>query len=199
MWVAAILLQAAPARADALDSLKKTYAAVQTVQANFSQKIAIVTLKRERESKGEFFYKRGKGFLWKYAAPSPRIFLYDGKAIWQAEEEKPFVTRDTVDKGKIQGSFLDLVDDVARLDDYFAVQETGRDKEGFVLLLTPKKEGMLQLAKLWVDANYLIKRIEITEVTGNVNILSFSSTRINKPLDDSLFKFNPGKKEIVER
>jgi chaperone LolA len=195
----AILFQAAPARADALDSLKKTYASVQTVQANFNQKITIVTLKRERESKGEFFYKRGKGFLWKYSAPSSRIFLYDGKAIWQAEEEKPFVTRDTVDKSKIQGSFLDLVDDVAKLDDYFKVQEAGRDKEGFVLLLTPRRDGMLQSARLWVDASYLIKRIEITEVTGNVNTLSFSSTKINRPLEDTLFTFNPGKKEIVER
>ncbi len=187
------------AKADALDALKKTYASVQTVQANFSQKITIVTLKRERESKGEFFYKRGKGFLWKYAAPSSRIFLYDGKAIWQAEEDKPFVTKDTVDRGKIQGSFLDLVDDVAKLDDYFKVQETGRDKEGLVLLLTPRKEGMLQSARLWVDTGYLVKRIEITEVTGNVNTLSFSSTRINRPLEDSLFKFDPGKKEVVER
>ena len=58
---------------------------------------------------------------------------------------------------------------------------------------------MLQSARLWVDASYLIKRIEITEVTGNVNMLSFSSTKINRPLEDTLFKFNPGKKEIVER
>jgi len=199
LGLATIFLQTASARADALDSLKKTYASVQTVQANFSQKITIATLKRERESKGEFFYKRGKGFLWKYSAPSSRIFLYDGKAIWQAEDEKPFVTRDTVDKSKIQGSFLDLVDDAAKLDDYFKVQEAGRDKDGLVLLLTPKREGMLQSARLWADTGYLIKRIEITEVTGNVNVLSFSSTRMNKPLDDELFKFNPGKKEIVER
>jgi len=199
LCLVAMLIQAAPARADALDMLKKTYAGIQTVEARFNQKISIATLKRERESKGEFYYKRGKGFLWKYSAPSPKIFLYDGKAIWQAEEEKSFVTKDRVDKAKIQGSFLDLVDDVSKLDELFNVQETGKDKEGTVLLLIPRKEGMLQSARMWVDTNYLIKRIEITEVTGNVNALSFSSTRINKPLDDTLFVFNPGKKEIVER
>jgi chaperone LolA len=199
MWVAAILLQAAPARADAIDMLKKTYAGIQTVEARFNQKISIATLKRERESKGEFYYKRGKGFLWKYSAPVPKVFLYDGRAIWQADEEKPFVTKDRVDKAKMQGSFLDLVDDVSKLDELFTIQETGQNKEGTMLLLMPRKEGMLQSARLWVDTNYLIKKIEITEVTGNINTLSFSSTRINKPLDDTLFVFNPGKKEIVER
>jgi chaperone LolA len=197
--LATIFLQAAPGRAEAIDMLKKTYAGIQTVEARFTQRISIATLKRERESKGEFYYKRGKGFLWKYSAPAPKVFLYDGKAIWQADEEKPFVVKDKVDKAKMQGSFLDLVDDVSKLDELFKVQETGQDKEGTVLLLMPRKEGMLQSARMWVDTNYLIKKIEITEVTGNVNTLSFSSTRINKPLDDTLFVFNPGKKEIVER
>ena len=199
LYICMMLIVPAAARADAVDMLKKTYAGIQTVEARFNQKISIVTLKRERESKGEFYYKRGKGFLWKYSAPSPKIFLYDGKAIWQADEEKPFVTKDRVDKTKIQGSFLDLVDDVSKLDELFTVQETGKDQEGTMLLLMPRKEGMLQSARMWVDTNYLIRKIEITEVTGNVNALSFSSTKINKPLDDTLFVFNPGKKEVVER
>jgi chaperone LolA len=196
---AALLFSSSVARADSLDMLKKTYAGIQTVEARFNQRISIATLKRERESKGEFYYKRGKGFLWKYSAPVPKVFLYDGRAIWQADEEKPFVTKDRVDKAKMQGSFLDLVDDVSKLDELFTIQETGQNKEGTMLLLMPRKEGMLQSARLWVDTNYLIKKIEITEVTGNINTLSFSSTRINKPLDDTLFVFNPGKKEIVER
>ena len=75
------LLWPGVARGDAIDMLKKTYAGIQTVEARFNQKISIATLKRERESKGEFYYKRGKGFLWKYSAPAPKVFLYDGRAI----------------------------------------------------------------------------------------------------------------------
>lgn len=199
IWVAAILFQAAPARADAVDVLKKTYAGIQTVEARFNQKILISTLKRERESKGEFYYKRGKGFLWKYTGPNRKVFLYDGKALWQADEEQPFVIKERVDKGKVQGSFLDLVEDISKLDEYFAIQEVAQDKEGTMFLLAPKKEGMLQSARIWVDTKYLVSKIEITEITGNTNTLSFSSVKVNKPLDDGLFIFNPGKKEIMER
>ncbi len=197
--VPAVLFQAAPARADAVDMLKKTYAGIQTVEARFNQKILISTLKRERESKGEFYYKRGKGFLWKYTSPSRKVFLYDGKALWQADEEQPFVIKERVDKGKVQGSFLDLVEDISKLDEYFTIQEVAQDKEGTMFLLAPKKEGMLKEARIWVDPKYLVRQIEITEITGNTNTLSFSSVRVNKPLDDGLFIFNPGKKEIMER
>ncbi|HME45468.1 MAG TPA: outer membrane lipoprotein chaperone LolA [Syntrophorhabdales bacterium] len=195
----AILLQPAPARADAIDVLKKTYAGIQTVEARFNQKILIATLKRERESKGDFYYKRGKGFLWRYTGPNRKVFLYDGKALWQADEEQPFVIKERVDKGKVQGSFLDLVEDVSKLDEYFTIQEVAQDKEGFMFLLLPKKEGMLKQARMWVDTKYLVRQIEVTEITGNINTLSFSSVKVNKELDDALFIFNPGKKEIMER
>jgi outer membrane lipoprotein-sorting protein len=68
-----------------------------------------------------------------------------------------------------------------------------------MFLLAPKKEGMLKEARIWVDPKYLVRQIEITEITGNTNTLSFSSVRVSKPLDDGLFIFNPGKKEIMER
>ena len=196
---AALLFSPGVARADALEMLKKTYAEVQTVEARFDQKITIATVRRERESKGEFYYKRSRGFLWKYSAPTVKLFLYDGKAMWQSEEEKPFVVKERVDRARMQGSFFDLVDDVSKLDELFNVRESAKEKEGSVLLLTPKKEGMLQSARMWLDNQYLVRRIEITEATGNTNTLSFSAIKINKGLSDSLFVFNPGKKEIVER
>ena len=85
-------LRARP-RPETLDALKKTYAEITTVEAHFHQTILIKALKREREMEGDFFYKRSKGFLWKYTAPKEKIFLYDGAAMWQAEEDAPFVTR----------------------------------------------------------------------------------------------------------
>jgi len=201
VFVSSILLLGQPrvARADAVDLLKKTYAGIQTVEAGFNQKIVISTLKRERESKGEFYYKRGKGFLWKYTSPNHKIFLYDGKAMWQGDEEQPFVIKERVDKGKVQGSFLDFVEDISKLDEVFTIQAVAQDKEGTMFLLAPKKEGMLKEARIWVDTKYLVKRIEITEITGNTNTLSFSSIKVNKHLDDGLFIFNAGGKEIMER
>ena len=78
----------AHARPETLDALKKTYGGITSVEAHFHQRILIKALKREREMEGDFFYKRSKGFLWKYTAPKEKIFLYDGAAMWQAEDAR---------------------------------------------------------------------------------------------------------------
>jgi chaperone LolA len=185
--------------ANELDSIKKTYSQITTVEAQFQQRIFITALKKERQMKGEFYYKRSKGFLWKYTTPRGKIFLYDGAAIWQAEEEKPFVIKERVDKEKMEGNFLDLVEDVTRLDRLFSVKQSVRQDEMDILELAPKKEGVMQSARIWVDKRSLIRRMEITEITGNVNTIEFSSIKVNKPLEDVIFVFEPGKKEIIER
>ena len=181
-----------------LDGLKQKYGEMQSVEAQFRQKIFIAALKREREMRGEFYYKRSKGFLWKYTEPKEKLFLYDGTVVWQAEEEKPFVMRTRVDKEKMGGTFLDLIEDVTRLDRYFEVKKVTKEKDLTGITLIPKKEGTIQAARMWVDGQSLIRKMEITEITGNVNTIEFSSIRINRPLKESLFVFEPGKKEIME-
>ena len=112
---------AGPARAETLNALEKTYSQITSVEAHFHQTILIKALKREREMEGDFYYKRSKGFLWKYTAPKEKIFLYDGAALWQADGGAPFVTRQRIDKEHMEGKFLDLVDDVTRLDALFTL------------------------------------------------------------------------------
>jgi outer membrane lipoprotein-sorting protein len=183
---------------DTLDALEKTYGAIRSIEAHFSQKISIKALKREREMEGDFFYKRSEGFLWKYRVPKEKTFLYDGTAIWQAEEGQPFVIRDRVDKARLEGTFLDLVDDVTRLDRLFAVRQVGREGGMEVLELVPRKEGTLKSARIWVDDRYLIRRMEIDEITGNTNVIEFSAIKIDKPVADSLFVFKVGGREIID-
>ncbi|MGD0231136.1 MAG: outer membrane lipoprotein carrier protein LolA [Syntrophorhabdales bacterium] len=200
MVIAAFLLlwSAGAVRADTLDAIRKTYREIQTVEAHFQQKIFIKALKRERDTEGDFFYKRSKGFLWKYTAPKEKIFLYDGAFIWQAEQDKPFVTREKVDRGHMEGNFLDLVDDVTRLDTLFTLKQSAREADMEVLVLVPKKEGTLQAARIWVDGRRIIRKMEITEITGNVNIIDFSQVRVNGPVADSLFVYKPKGKEIID-
>jgi outer membrane lipoprotein carrier protein len=185
--------------ADQLDNIKKTYSEVKTIEAQFSQKITISALKRQRELKGEFYYKRGKGFLWKYTTPKEKVFLFDGSAVWQAEEDKSYVVKEKMNKEKMEGNFLDLVDDVTHLDSHFLVKSSSKQDDMEVLQLIPKKEGGLQSARLWIDDKAFISKIELTEITGNVNIIDFSSTKINKPVSDTIFVFKPGNKQIEER
>ena len=182
------------------DGIKKTYSEIVTLEARFQQRIFIASLKKERDSEGEFFYKRHKGFLWKYKAPKVRYFLYDGRYIWQGDEEKPFVIKERIRKEKTGGTFLDLIDDIAKLDEQFSLTRSSRSGDLEVLELAPKKEGTVTAARVFIDLQNLVRKIEIDEFTGNTNAIEFSSIKINRETDDGRFVFRPDKeKEIIER
>ncbi len=82
-----MILMAVPVlcRASGLDSVKKTYAGINTLDAKFHQKLFIENIKKTREFDGEFSCKRGKGFLWRYTSPKTKYFLFDGQYMWQGE------------------------------------------------------------------------------------------------------------------
>ena len=188
------------AKASPLDAVKKTYSEITTMEATFHQKIFIASLKREREFNGEFLYKRQKGFLWKYKAPKVKYFLYDGRYIWQGEDEKPFIIKEKINKAKTGGTFLDLIEDISKIDEQFTLKQQSKAGELEILELLPKKDGTVNSARVWLDKQNRVRKIEIHEFTGNVNTIEFSSIKINQPIDDTKLIFKPDKqKEIIER
>jgi len=69
-----------------------------------------------------------------------------------------------------------------------------------VLNLTPKKDSLVKSARIWIDRQNMVKRIEIKEFTGNINTMTFSSIKVNQPIDDGKFTYKPDKgTEIIER
>ncbi len=182
------------------DSLKKTYAGINSLEATFRQKIFVAGIKKIRDFDGDFFFKRHKGFLWKYTRPKGKTFLYDGRYMWQEEEEKSFVLKNKVSREKTGGTFFDLIEDIARIDNLFTVKQQSMIAGMQYFELVPKKDSSVNLAKLWIDKNNLLRKIEILEFTGNVNTIEFSDIKVNASVADSKFVYkSDGKKEIVER
>jgi chaperone LolA len=182
------------------DPIKATYSKINTLTAKFHQKVLISSLGKEREFDGSFFYKRQKGFLWQYSLPKGKFFLYDGRFIWQGEEEKPLVTKDKVNKEKTGGTFLDLVEDFSKLDDLFSLKGEGKGGNVDILELLPKKDSTIKSARVWIDKQNIVKKIELHEFTGNVNVIEFTSIKVNQTVEDGRFIFKPEKgKEIIER
>ncbi|MRR08257.1 MAG: outer membrane lipoprotein carrier protein LolA, partial [Deltaproteobacteria bacterium] len=156
-WISVPLCTAQDAKkaetASPFDSLKKTYAAINSLEAGFHQKIYVSGIKKIRDFDGEFFFKRHKGFLWKYTKPKGKTFLYDGRFMWQDEEDKPFVLKNKVSREKTGGTFFDLVEDIAKIDDLFTVKQQSVIAGMQYFELVPKKDSSVNMAKLWIDKN----------------------------------------------
>jgi outer membrane lipoprotein carrier protein len=182
------------------DSLKKTYAGINSLEASFHQKIFVSGIKKMRDAEGDFFFKRHKGFIWKYTKPKGKLFLYDGRYMWQEEEDKPFVLKNKVSAEKTGGTFFDLIEDIAHIDNLFTVKQQSMVAGMQYFELVPKKDSSVNMAKLWIDKNNLLRKIEILEFTGNINTIEFTDIKVNPPINDAKFIYKPdGKKDIVER
>lgn len=186
--------------ASPFEGIKKTYGSITTLQAKFTQKIFLAGLKKERIFAGDFLYKRKKGFLWSYTEPKEKYFLYDGSHMWQGETDKTFVIKEKANKNKTGGAFLDLVEDMAAMDELFVLTKSSRSGDLELLELKPKKEGTVTYAKIWITRENLVRKIEIGEFSGNINMLEFTAVKINSPVDEGKLSFkNTGGKEILER
>jgi outer membrane lipoprotein-sorting protein len=186
--------------ASEFDSVKKTYVGINTLETKFHQKLFIENIKKALEFDGEFFYKRGKGFLWRYTKPKAKSFLYDGQYIWQDDEDKAFVLKSKKNKEKTENAFLDLVEDITKLDDLFTLKQESVSGDMTVLDLVPKKEGNITAAKVWIDKQALVRKLEIKEFTGNINTIEFSAVKVNQSIIDGKFIYKPDKKkEIIEQ
>ena len=182
------------------DPLKKTYAGINSLEASFRQKIFVSGIKKIREFDGDFFFKRQKGFLWQYTKPRGKSFLYDGHYMWQDEEGKTFVLKSKVSREKTGGTFFDLIEDIARIDNLFTVKQHSIATGMQYFELIPKKDSSVTLAKLWIDRNNLLRKIEIVEFTGNINTIEFADIKVNPPINDAKFTYkSDGTKEVVER
>lgn len=182
------------------DSIKKTYAGITSLEASFHQKIFVSGIKKIRDFDGDFYFKRQKGFLWQYTKPKSKTFLYDGRHMWQDEEGKTFVLKSKVSREKTGGTFFDLVEDIARIDNIFTVKQHSilAGMEYFELL--PKKDSTVNMAKIWIDKKNLLRKIEILEFTGNINTIEFTDIKVNAPVSDSKFIYkSDGIKDVVER
>ncbi len=182
------------------DSIKKTYAGITALEASFHQKIFVSGIKKIRDFDGNFYFKRHKGFLWKYTKPKGKTFLYDGHYMWQDEEGKTFVLKSKVSREKTGGTFFDLVEDIARIDNLFTVKQHSMLAGMQYFELLPKKDSTVNIAKIWIDKNNLLRKIEILEFTGNVNTIEFTDIKVNAPVSDSKFTYkSDGIKDVVER
>ena len=141
LYIIILLIAPVLCGASEFDSIKKTYAGINTLEAKFHQKLFIENIKKAREFDGEFSYKRGKGFLWRYTKPKAKYFLYDGQFMWQDDEEKTFVLKEKINKEKTGGTFFDLVEDITKIDDLFTLKQEGVSGDMTVLDLVPKKRG----------------------------------------------------------
>ncbi len=203
-------------------ALEQGYNTLADVQADFSQRTVIASIKREEHGKGELFIKKGGKsqamFRFNYIKPRQQI-ISDGKQVWYYLPDNRQVMISDV-KALFAGgngialNYLTGMGHVSR-DFNISFAKEARDRNGnYVLDLTPKKPNQvmtrlrLTIAAPAVEqfresgkplALFPIVASAMDDPYGNRTFFEFSRVRVNQGMSSGRFAFKvPAGVEIIK-
>ena len=228
MILATILaIMAAPAFAaadaglqDVIAAVEHAYGSVEDMQANFSQRTYVSSLKREEKGGGELLLKkRASGnamFRFNYTRPKQQI-ISDGKTVWYyLPENRQVMVTDAAKLfsggNAIALSYLTGLGNLAA-DFNITLAGNGPDKKGnYVLELVPKKSNQ-SVAKLLLTvsaetvekgkgsaAGFPIVASVLHDQLGNRTTIEYTKIRVNRGLGSDRFSFKiPAGVEVIKQ
>jgi len=178
-----------------VESLQRKYDRLSTLSTDFVQ-IYSAPGERTRRETGKLLLKKPGKMRWDYSTPEAKLFLSDGRNIFEYVPSEAMATKVSVkESDDLRAPFMFLLGrgnlrrDFRRIE---ASNEAPAQTGNLVLKLTPKRTSMFQ--ELFVEVqpdNLKIARLTIIESGGARSDFIFSNLEENPPLNDDRFTFRP--------
>jgi len=205
-----------------IDTLEQGYNALADLQADFSQRTLIASVKREDHGKGELFLKKTKGntamFRFDYTKPRQQI-VCDGKKVWYylPDNKQVMVGEATALFAGGNGIALNYLTGMGHVSRDFNISfaKEERDQKGnYVLDMAPKKPSQvmtrlrLTIAASAVDqfqesgkpqSPFPILSSVVDDPVGNRTIIDYSRVKVNQGIGNGRFSFKiPKGVEVIK-
>lgn len=185
----ALLLAAAAARADAIDTLKAFVSDVKTGRASFTQVVTSPDGAKRKSSNGSFEFARPNRFRFAYAKPYEQLIVGDGQKIWLHDPDLNQVTVRPM--GEALGSTPAALLAGSNLDKDFTLKALPDEGGLQWVQATPRqKDSGFQSVKVAFRAKQLAA-VEIVDSFGQRSRLDFTQVEANAPLPADRFRFTP--------
>jgi len=172
-----------------LSKLQNKYESVKDITVTFTQEVTFGISKMRQKIEGTIRIKKGNKYRIEL---EKQTIVTDGKTVWSHSHINNQVI---VDKFKDDPKSLSpdhvLINVPKNYNSIFIGNETLLDKKTSIVKLTPKDDkSLVKFMKVWVDLDeYLMRKIEIVDVSDNVNIYIIKSIKLNTGIPDDTFLF----------
>ena len=187
---------------DIIEEVQDTYEDMDNFTASFKRVESFKLTGTVSETAGKVWIKDGTKY--RFESDEQKV-ITDGKTVWSynAINNQVIVDRVRTESGALLPR--DMLFKYPK--EYFSTllrTEKQGGKDIFVIKLTPKGKvtGVVKSMKIWVqDDNWLIKKIEITDLNNNSTKFEISNIDISTKLSDDLFSYKdiPGVRVIDMR
>lgn len=189
LFAGALLLAAAAAQADAIDTLKAFVSDVKTGRASFTQVVTSPDGAKKKTSNGSFEFARPNRFRFAYAKPYEQLIVGDGQKIWLHDPDLNQVTVRPMSEtlgatpaALLAGSSLDKDFNLKALPDEAGLQ--------WVQATPKQKDSGFQSVKVGFKGKQLAA-VEIVDSFGQRSRLDFAQVEANASLPADRFRFTP--------
>jgi outer membrane lipoprotein carrier protein len=190
---------AAPNISEILDGVEKRYNRVRTLQVFFEQTYD-APRRGPRTETGELFLRKPGRMRWEYSSPKGKLFISDGKTVWLYTPDLNRVERTKVkESDDLRAPLAFLLGRVDFERDF--KRFLSRQKNGQTWITAePKSDRLLfRDIEFRVGPQFQIEELIITDQMNSVMSFRFASEKVNPPLNDRLFAFQPpAGAEVIE-
>lgn len=181
-----------------IENVQERYEDMTDATITFSQSVRFKVSKAEQTVKGTLQFKKPNKYR---IETDERTVVTDGTTSWSWNPRNRQVVIDNYKEETHSLSPERLL--LSYPKDHFSTyigEEKVAGQSTYVLKLTPKEEGSFATAmKIWVAKDWLIRKVEITDVNGAVTTYMIEKISIDQKLADSRFSFTlPEKAEVID-
>ena len=173
-----------------IEKVQSKYDKIDDVVLSFTQSVKFKVSKTEQQTSGTLYFKKKH----KYRIETDQhVIVTDGKTSWSYSPQNKQVIVDKYKEDKHSLSPEHLL--VSYPQDFYS-SLTGEEKLGtesvYVLKLTPKEDNSFATKmKIWISKNWIIRKIETTDISGAVTTYSIKDIVIDKGIAEGKFEFKP--------
>ncbi len=183
--------------------LQARYEETKTMTADFKQSTSVPMSTRKRLGAGKVVISKPGRIRWDYQAPDKQVLISDGKKVSMFVANSAQMIVQPVSQyinSDVTYAFFVGTGNIVR---DFKVLPPERQGDGSLkaIKLVPKTaHPQVDYLHVWIDENFMIRRLEIVDHFGSITDLAFSNITRNEPVSPETFAFIPPLgTEIIEQ
>ncbi|MDH3272886.1 MAG: outer membrane lipoprotein carrier protein LolA [Gemmatimonadota bacterium] len=205
--VALLLLHAVPSAAQdrglsVIERAGDRYASVETVCADFTQRLEVPLLGSERTGTGRLCTGRPNLFAMRFADPAGDLIVVDGDFAWVyfPSNDAKTVLKTTAERSAGGRDFHRefLVDPSSKYDVAYEAEEMLDGRATHRIRMRPKGPASYRAAVLWIDDGApVLRRLRLEEENGNVRTITLADVVFGADVGIEWFTFTPPEGALV--
>ena len=178
-----------------VDALQAKYRKLSTLSADFTQ-VYTASRERNRRESGRLLLKKPGKMRWDYSSPENKLFVSDGKVIYEYVPSEKIATRTKVrESSDLRAPFMFLLGRGDLRRDFRTIEwaQEAPSRAGFkVLRLIPKRTQDFLALFIEIDPTTLqLSRVSFVDSDKGRSDFLLANVRENLPVNDTQFKFEP--------